>query len=358
MPNQFFTKINYSASNEDSESERKALQLTPQDVVLCITGSGARSLDLLVDTPQKIISIDLNPTQNHLLELKIAAYRTLDYAAFAQFIGLYPSSDRLATYQKLQSLLSPLAQDFWANRPRLISGGILYCGTWEKLLRGMLKLAKPRRKILQQLFQASSLEAQQHIWTKKWDNWLWRSYLRLISNQFLWKYVVREPGAKLIPKTFDVYAYMKQRLDHMAAHFDLKTNHYAHLIFRGSYEQGCLLPHHLRPENYPLIQNNLSRVEIVTSALSGYLDTQLASITAFSLSDFASYAPMEVYQATWEKIIRAAAPQARFCERHFLVKRNPEKQFAAIQRNNALENTLTQTDEAYIYSFCAGHIIK
>ncbi|OJJ19351.1 hypothetical protein BKI52_21300 [marine bacterium AO1-C] len=358
MPNKFFTKINYSASNEDSESERKALQLTPQDVVLCITGSGARPLDLLVDAPQKIISIDFNPSQNHLLALKIAAYRHLDYQAFAEFIGLYPSNSRLVTYQKLQTSLPPKAQDFWNGHPRLISGGILYCGTWERLLRGMLKMAKPRKKTLQQLINAPSLEAQKDIWTKKWDNWLWRGYLKLISNQFLWKHIVREPGAKLIPKTFDVYAYMKQRLDHMAMNFDLKTNHYAQLIFQGGYQPNCALPHHLRPENYTLIQNKLENIEVITNTLSSYLDTASQPITAFSLSDFASYAPLDVYQATWQKIIQAAAPQARFCERHYLVKRNPEKQFPAIQRNQALEETLTQTDETYIYSFCAGHIAK
>lgn len=40
----FLDTINYSAANEDSASECRALRLGPPDTVLCITGSGARPL--------------------------------------------------------------------------------------------------------------------------------------------------------------------------------------------------------------------------------------------------------------------------------------------------------------------------
>lgn len=356
--NRFFTKINYSASNEDSESERKALDLKNSDTVLCITGSGARSLDLLVDLPQKIISIDLNPSQNFLLELKIAAFRVLDYQEFGEFIGLHTSANRHLIYKKLQPLLSPEAGNYWQKRPKAIGNGILYCGTWEKLLRGMLKLARPRKKIIAELMNAPNMAAQQNIWSKKWDNVVWRFYLKVISNQFLWKHVVREPGARIIPDSFDVYAYIKQCMEHMAMNFDLKTNHYAHLIFCGGYQPRCILPHYLRPENFELIKNNLDRVEIVTASLSDYLKPVENEITAFSLSDFSSYAPTNAYGSIWQSIIRSATPGARFCERQFLVKRNPEAQHAEIERDELLETALRKTDEAYIYTFCVGKIRK
>ena len=67
MKEDFFNKINYSASNEDSESERIALSLTSEDTVLCITGSGARSLDLLVDSPKEIVSIDFRQSLRYPL---------------------------------------------------------------------------------------------------------------------------------------------------------------------------------------------------------------------------------------------------------------------------------------------------
>jgi len=358
MGNSFFNKINYSASNEDSESERKALEIGEDDTVLCITGSGARTLDLLVDSPKKIISIDLNPTQNYLLELKIAAFKNLKYNEFTKFIGLHNSENRLKLFEILSKDLSAEALFFWKENISLVKKGILYCGTWEKLLREMLKFAKSRQKIINKLMTSGSLEEQQSIWQKKWDTWVWRLYLKVISNRFLWVNIIREPGAKIIPKSFDVYSYMKNRIEYLVMNFDLKKNHYANLLFCGEYKDSCILPHHLREDNFELIRKNLSRIEIITDSLSGYLKKQESSISAFSLSDFSSYAPEDVYYSVWKHIIYAATPGAKFCERLFVVKRNPEKEYREIERNSYLENSINNEDEAAIYTFCAGSINK
>ena len=119
MKDDFFNKINYSASNEDSESERLALRLNSEDTVLCITGSGARSLDLLVDSPKKIVSIDFNPAQNFLLELKMAAFKALTYDELMEFLGVRSSEVRLVMFNKLKAHLSPNALDFWQKRMKL-----------------------------------------------------------------------------------------------------------------------------------------------------------------------------------------------------------------------------------------------
>lgn len=358
MKNGFFDKINYSASNEDSESERKALRLNASDTVLCITGSGARCLDLLVDSPGKVISIDFNSTQNLLLELKIAAYKALNYNDFCEFIGIKHSSERKNIFQKIVPHLSVNANNYWTQHFSLIEEGVLYCGTWEKLLKSMLKMAYLRKGLIKALMQAPDLQTQQQIWNKQWSNVTWKLFLKVICNRFLWVHIIKEPGAQIIAKDFDVYAYIKQRLDFMANHFHFKTNHYANLIFNSGYAAECILPHHLRAENYELIKQNLHKIEIVTGSLNAYLQTCPDSISAFSLSDFSSYAPENVYNEIWENVINAATTNAKFCERQFLVKRNPELNFKSIIRNKSLENELFTSDEAAIYTFCVGQINK
>ena len=133
MKKYFFNTINYSACNEDSESERRALQLIANDVVLCITGSGARPLDLLVDSPKKIISIDFNLNQNYLLALKIAAYKTLTYSEFITFIGINSFTNKSNLYAKVSTQLSRETKLYWDAQYKKIEKGILYCGTWESL---------------------------------------------------------------------------------------------------------------------------------------------------------------------------------------------------------------------------------
>lgn len=356
MREDFFNKIIYSSSNEDSESERLALSLNNEDSVLCISGSGARSLDLLVDSPKEIVSIDFNPAQNFLLELKIAAFKTLTYDELLEFLGVRSSEDRIILFDQIKKHLSTNALDFWQKRMKLIKDGVLYCGTWERLLNKMLKYAYFRRRKIKVLFEATTIEEQQRIWTSKWDTISWRLFIGVLSNRFLWVRIIREPGAKLIPKDFNVKQYMLDRLEYMAMNFKLSENHYANLLFNGGYMESCILPHHLRPENFDVVRENINRIEIVTASLLDYLPKHKGRFSKFSLSDFSSYAPPEIYHSIWENVIFSAKSGAVFCERYFLVKRNPEKQFTVLQKDLELEISIAKKDISAIYTFGIGVI--
>jgi S-adenosylmethionine-diacylglycerol 3-amino-3-carboxypropyl transferase len=81
------------------------LRLTTNNTVLCVTGSGAKPLDLLVGYPVKIISVDFKATQNHLLLFKIATYKSLNYEDFKIFIGFENKFSREDLHTKLKYLL-------------------------------------------------------------------------------------------------------------------------------------------------------------------------------------------------------------------------------------------------------------
>ncbi len=360
MANSFFKKINYSACNEDSESERKVLHLNSDDTVLCITGSGARPLDLLVDSPKKIISVDFNATQNHLLSLKIAAYQSLNYAEFKSLIGLENQFSRKDLYTKLSPLLAKTTQNYWDKNFNLIANGLLYCGTWERFLRMMAKSAFFRRKAIEKLMESETLEMQQEFWAKHWDNVIWKSFLKLVSNRFLWTKIIREPGALLIPQEFNVYEYMRSRMNHLANNHLLRTNHFANLLFYGEYKPDCILPLHLREEHFESIKKQVHKIEIISDSLLNVLDNKelTKSVTAYSLSDFSSYADTEIYDKIWTKIIQHSAHSTKFCERFFLVKHQPEILHPQIERDYLLEKQLSEQDLTAIYTFCVGKLRK
>ena len=355
----FFKKINYSACNEDSESERKALCLTTEDTALCITGSGSRALDLLIDSPKKIISVDFNATQNYLLELKIAAYKSLNYSEFRSFIGLDESAERPIFYNKLSLHLTSGAKKYWDEHFVLIQNGVLYCGTWELLLRKMLKWAFLRRKKMKTLMESATLEIQKKYWKTHWNDGLWQFFLKLICNKFLWTKIVREPGALLIPRKFDVYVYMNDRLNFLANNHLLRTNHFANLLFCGAYRTDCILPIHLQEEHFNTIKNQVHKIEMITDSLLNILENNqiINQVSAFSLSDFSSYSNVTTYNEIWNRITMNSKPGTKFCERHFLVKRNPEKENQSIIRNYELEIKLSDEDCTALYTFCAGGIL-
>ena len=363
VSHRFFNQINYSASNEDSDSELQALNISNADRVLCITGSGARTLDLLTAVPASITSVDLNPTQNHLLALKIAAIEELEHQEFLDFIGIGESAERLATFQRIAPSLSLRSREFWEKHLKLVRRGVIYCGTWETLLRWISKSTVLRRQRIEQLWNAPDLESQKEHWRKHWTGPFLRNFLRLLATRFLWTRIIREPGAKLIDPKFDVGDYLYHAIEKMVRHSLIRENPYANLLFKGRYTEHCQLPPHLREEQFLKLKQLTYRIEIVTCPLDQLLADRPNSFDAFSLSDFSSYAPIEAYHKIWKQVVYSAAKDSRFCERQFLVKRDFESSqlakfnVARISRDVNLENQLQQMDHTCLYSFRAGTIL-
>src|SRR6185503_8682168 len=75
------TNLVYNQCWEDPARDREALDLSPRDRVLVITSAGCNALDYAL-TGARVVAVDANPRQNHLLELKRAGIRALDFDAF------------------------------------------------------------------------------------------------------------------------------------------------------------------------------------------------------------------------------------------------------------------------------------
>ena len=356
MTERFFTKINYAASNEDSASELHALRLTDSDTVLCITGSGARPLDLLTASPKKIVCIDFNPAQSHLLNLKIAAWRTLDYDDFCSFVGLGKHRDSDRHFSHVAATLASDSRDYWLNHRHYLRHGLLYCGTWERLLAGMSRLTVLRRRHVRGLLESPDLRSQHAYWQRHWTGSFLKNLLRMVFNRFLWTSIIREPGAKLIDHQFDVACYLYDCLDRLAQHSLLRENPYANLLFYGRYTEQCELPLHLRVEHFQLVKQQLDKLEVITAPLDEFLSSRANQFDAFSLSDFSSYAPAAVYDKIWQSVAFAGKPHARFCERFFLVKRESATRESLVVRHPEIERQLARQDHTCLYTFAAGHL--
>ncbi len=85
---QFKNEYIYAFTWEDPRIDHRLLKIRDDDVVLCITSAGDNVLDYLYNAnPRQVHAVDLNPNQNHLLELKIAAFQSLPYAQVWQMFG-------------------------------------------------------------------------------------------------------------------------------------------------------------------------------------------------------------------------------------------------------------------------------
>src|SRR5260221_13157083 len=187
-----FPELLFGMSWEDPDSDRSALEIQPSDTILTITSGGCNTLALLLEDPRRIYALDINPCQSHLLELKRAAIRHLDYDDLHMFLGLRPSKDRLQMFESLAGELSNPALEYWRRRPAAIRDGIVYQGRYEEFLRHfrrLLRLVQGRHRI-EGLFECQSLEEQRDYFDRVWNTVQWRMLFRLAFN----KYVLAKRG--------------------------------------------------------------------------------------------------------------------------------------------------------------------
>ena len=128
--------IIYFSLAQDPRIDGNLLKLGPEDHLLMLTTGGCNVLDRLLDGVGHIVSVDLNPSQNALLELRLAAARACTHEQFFQlfahskrrlFDALYP--------QTLRPLLSPSAQRFWDDNAGNFFDDFFYAGASGGLAR-------------------------------------------------------------------------------------------------------------------------------------------------------------------------------------------------------------------------------
>lgn len=358
----FLEIINYSSSNEDSNSELKALCINQYDSILCITGSGARPLDLLTSKPREIISIDFNPCQNFLLELKMAAIELLEYDEFLEFMGVRTSQKREIIYKEIRQRLSAEAKNFWDKQLEIIKTGVIYQGRWEKYFGKLARVVSfIRSNLRDRLFACKDTSEQTRIWYDKWNNILWRVFLIFISSRRVWKYLFGDPAFyEYVPKDFSISDYLNKRFALASENILFRESPFLTLLFFGRYNADSALPVYLRKENYETIKNNLSCIQIITQSLSEYLEQcEKNRFNKYSLSDFSSYTNSEEYTKIWKGIVKTASRGAIVCERQFLVKRElPPEVIPFVIRDKELERELSRTDDSCFYTFIIGRIDK
>jgi S-adenosylmethionine-diacylglycerol 3-amino-3-carboxypropyl transferase len=349
----FFKNLNFSSSNEDGETELDALCGTKR--ILCLTGSGTRPLDMLLSGADEVIALDVNPTQNALLDLKVAAIKSLDHCDFLTFLGLGQLRPSGIYYDQVRNQLSPAMRQYWDRNRRLAGSGVWYAGKWEKLLRWNARMLRLfRGNAIRELMSASSVEEQARIWQRRFNDGALRTTVELIGRQWVWKWVMREPAGNFLPDSREVGERLSSSFEHASRTYLFRTSDFATLILQGSLQADGALPVHLRPENYLLVRERLSRLRIEQGGLSSLKTLAISDIDGFSLSDFGSYVGPEDYAACWRGILDVAAPGAKFCERIFM--NDMALPFASIRENRSLSERLTKSDKAIIYQIRAGTI--
>ncbi|KAK3341288.1 hypothetical protein B0T25DRAFT_336901 [Lasiosphaeria hispida] len=171
---QFSNEYIYAFTWEDSRVDERLLQLGPDDVVLAITSAGDNILSYASQGPARIHAIDLNPTQNHLLELKIASFTALPYEDFWKMFGEGKHTEfRSLLISKLSPHLSSRAFQYWLSNSEIFTSlrgrGLYDTGGSKHAIRlfRYISYAFGCRTAVRELLSAKTLNEQREIWQSK-----------------------------------------------------------------------------------------------------------------------------------------------------------------------------------------------
>lgn len=363
----FFSRLSYSFGNEDWRTEREALKIKKGDRVLSITASGDRPLNLLLDNCEEIVSVDANPIQNHLLNLKCIAMRELDYDQYIAFLGVMPDKHRLDTFKRVFPYLDKECQNYWSKHLHMIEKGVLYQGLVEKRLQTVISPVFRffRGKKIRQLFEFEDIEEQREFVKSSWDKFYWRKVFDLAFNSVISRLIVRrcivdDPGLyDHLDGSMSIGTYLYRRMHESLMKNLAKESILFSLIFNGSVDKKAFSPY-LTEEGTKIIRKRVNRIRSHDSDIVTFLEsTPDNSFDCFSLSDVASYLSPRDFLKMMTEIERVARPGARFSIRQFLSNHKvPLEMQSVFYCDAVLQKQLEAKDRCFVYRYMAGVIEK
>jgi S-adenosylmethionine-diacylglycerol 3-amino-3-carboxypropyl transferase len=320
----------YNACWEDPRIDRELFRFNPSSKIVMITSAGCNALDYLLDKPQVIHAVDVNPIQNALLELKMALFRKATFEAlFAMFgRGRYHGAASLYD-QQLRSELSPFAQKFWDRHIKIFQpgqnkkGSFYFCGTsgqvaW--LVKKYFDSRQPLRRWVDQLFSAETLQAQTRAFDEIRPLLLTKTVQKLLNRHVTLALLgVPRPQRQLMSEGYPggIAAYITDSLKQVFTRLHIRDNYFWLVYVYGEYTKDCC-PNYLKKEYFPFYQEHVGRIQLHTQTLSDFLKAHPDAYTDYVLLDhqdwLASHDP-EALKDEWHLIFKNSIRGTKILQR-------------------------------------------
>jgi len=316
-------RLMFVQSWEDPACDVEWLDIEPGNTLFAITSGGDNVLDFLLEDPGRIISVDINPLQTYLVELKMAAIRALSHAELLNLLGVRAELNPVELYRRFRGALGDQARGYWDDNTEMLERGLLTQGGFERyfaILRAVLRVIVGRRT-LERLFTLEP-DQQEDFFERQWNTRRWRGFLRVgCSKWFL--------GNRLDPSWFahsDGPTSYGEHFGGLARHaitgIPARTNYFLAQIFLGRYVSESVAPRYLLEEHFETIRERLDRIQLVTADVyDGLAMLPDASIDAFALSNVFEYSPPGLFADSKDEIARVSRPGAPVALRNLLAPR-------------------------------------
>lgn len=349
-----FEDVLYSQCWEDPQIDRRAFAITPDDTVFSITSGGCNVLTFLLDNPQRIIALDVNPYQNYLLDLKIAAFQKLTYDQMLEFFGVRRSESRVLLYLRLRSAMRPESRQYWDAQPKKIAAGVIHCGRYEQYMQllGACVSLFMGRSLIRKLFEAEDPSWRSYLFHTEWENIWWGFITHILLSRTTMSLLFDSAFFRYVERDFSFGKHFAAKVERAFTELPMKQNYFLSYILLGQFYSEEYLPPYLRRENFETIRDRAHRIELVCASCERFFSTlQDSSITKFNFSNIFEWMSVDAFEELLRETWRVARDSAILTYRNLLVPRErPSKLAESILSLKAEAQELHRQDLSFIYN--------
>jgi S-adenosylmethionine:diacylglycerol 3-amino-3-carboxypropyl transferase len=225
-------RVLFGQTRDDVEIERWLIeQHGGVRRALVITSGGCAPLTLLDVVSEEILSVDINPAQNRLAELKFTAWRE----SLEDFETLLCKDGR-EIFARLRHRLAPHTAAWWDAHLSELRGGVLHCGRLDRFsafMRELFFFTVHGRKFVERFLRHDSAEVQTAAFAREWNTWRWRTALAAGFNPRLLRLTFNRSAAGFLPDNFSQI--LGGRLRHWLTAHPACSNPHLWQSFLGTY---------------------------------------------------------------------------------------------------------------------------
>lgn len=314
----------FAQVREDPLLEMEVLRPGAGDTTVVISSGGCTALSLL-SMGGRVVAVDSNPVQNHLVELKLAAVVLLPVRDAISFLGGVPAQGglRLAMYSRLREALTPGARSYWDARPGALRRGVISSGVTERFIRLLVRILKtfvhsPAR--MGRLLACRTVAEQRELYAREWDGWRWRAFFRLLLSRGA---LDRAYDSAFVSCELDrsFSEHFRRLAEHGLRDLPVANNYFLHQMLTGAYpvDADGGVPPYLSDQGARTIAASRSALSIVDGTLTEYLQRcPDASVTGVALSNICEWLSSGEIEELFGELARAVAPGALICFRNLV----------------------------------------
>jgi S-adenosylmethionine-diacylglycerol 3-amino-3-carboxypropyl transferase len=315
----------FAQVREDARLEIEALEPSADDSIVVVSSGGCTALSLLAAGAGHVTGVDLNRSQNHLVELKLAAVATLPNADVLAFIGasLASGDARLRWYAQLRCSLTHGARAYWDARTTSVASGVLNAGVTEAFIRAVvhgLRLGVHSRGRIEHLLACTSVAEQRRMFDEEWNTWRWRALFRALLNRVVFRRAYDPAFFDNVEKP-SFADHFRARADYTLTALPVADNYFLHHMLTGVYPARVPggVPLYADPFPPAHVAHWRDALTLADGSMTDYLGTLPAdSVTGFALSNICEWLKRDEVDALFTQVVRTAAPNARICFRNFV----------------------------------------